>query len=520
MSAIQPKEDRNLQSIAMTDDTDGVNDDDKMSDVDGQRQSESCEQRKSGKPQQFEGTDTLTTSNTIADCDPQKSKLTKIRKNKSIKVSLIHSSSYTKVLYRAMEFIHQDRDILLAALLDYCGFLRKTPSFLSIVPPQMASRRHLESFHSSHYLDLLEFPIPGREHEPPPNLPLHLLDRFGLTDDCPLPEGRTERTALWNYLRHVAGASLQAAHLLTSNTSNVAIHWGGGRHHAHASHAGGFCYINDAVLALEHLVTQYSSVLYLDIDIHHADGVQRAFYDTDKVLVVSMHRRAPGFFPCGGSIGEKGIGEGVGYTVNLPMPQGCKDSDFVQMVQYTLVELVGTYNPEAVLLCVGADGLHGDPLVGPIDGWNLTPEGLAECVRLTAQSCNGRKLLVLGAGGYNAARTARTYVLSTAAACEGARPGMLWDELPKDIPRHDYFPRYGPDFSLVGDRPVLEENSRSGEYGQTLTEARETIDLAVVYIKSQKEKENPSSYPSSWSDMSSNGGVTTKGRRGRRRKRM
>ena len=530
MAAYQPKEDRNVPSIAKADNTDEKKEDGIISDNEGQGQSESCKQRISGEAQQLEVTadvriTTVTTlyTNTNADCDPQKSKLTKNRKNISIKVLMIHSSSYTKVLHRSMEFIHEDRDILLAALLDYCGFLRKTPSFLSIEPPKQASRRHLEAFHSSPYLDLLEFPIPGREHEPPPNLPLHLLDQYGLTDDCFLPDGRIERTALWTYIRHVAGASLQAAHWLTNNQNhNVAIHWGGGRHHAHASHAGGFCYINDAVLALQHFTTQYSRVLYFDMDIHHADGVQTAFYDSDEVLVVSMHRRAPGFFPCGGGfVGEKGIGEGLGYTVNLPMPKGCKDSDFVRMVQYALVELVGTYNPEAVVLCVGADGLHGDPLVGTtMDGWNLTPEGLAECVRLTAELCMDRKLLVLGAGGYHAARTARTYLLCTAAACEGARPGMLWDELPKDVPRHEYFPRYGPDFRLVGDRPVLEKNSRCGEYGQTLTEAKEAIDLAVVYIKSQKEKENPSFDPSSWSDMSSNGALTTKGHRGRRRKRM
>ena len=105
-----------------------------------------------------------------------------------------------------------------------------------------------------------------------------------------------------------------------------------------------------------------------------------------------------------------------------------------------------------------SDGIKGDPVVGA-EGWNLTPEGLAECVRLTANRCGGhsrssggakpRKLLVLGAGGYHPTNAARTFLLSTAAACEGARPGMLWDELPKDVPQHEFFGRYGPEFQLI-----------------------------------------------------------------------
>jgi len=459
----------------------------------------------------------------VADSSMQK-KVTKI------KVALMHSSAHTTVLHRAMEFIHKDRDLLLAALLDYCGFLRKTPSFLSVISPKKASRKHLESFHSSGYLDLLEYPVPGREHEPPATMPLHLLDAHGLTDDCPLPTGKKERAALWKYILHVAGASLHAAKLLSSNEANVAIHWGGGRHHAHSSKAGGFCFVNDTVLALQHLQSIYSKLLYIDIDIHHADGVQNAFYDTDKVMTVSLHRHTPGFFPSHtGSIGEKGSfgTDGVGYNLNLPMPQGCKDVDFFNTFQYALTQLLAALSPEAVVLCVGADGLLDDPLVGNLDGWGLTPEGIADCVRFAAQACaENHKLLLLGAGGYHPARAARTFLLCTAAACDGARPGMLSNELPKDVPRHEYFPRYGPNFMLINERPFLEEGRKGGEYGRTLWEAKKAIDLATVYIRSQNEKENQGfNFDFSGSELSSNGPNRARelvpirnGRRLRRRK--
>ena len=415
-------------------------------------------------------------------------------KRQNIRVTLIHSSSYTSILHRALAYVHHDRDLLLAALLDYCGFLRETPRFFSIVPPMQASRKELERFHSPDYLDLLEYP----HHHEPSSI---LLEPYGLVDDCPLPKGKSECNLLWSYIRHVAGASLQAAKLLASNQADVVIHWGGGRHHAHKNRAGGFCFVNDVVLAIQslHRHTKNHRVLYFDIDIHHADGVQTAFYDTNKVMNVSMHRHTPGFFPAhSGSMDEKGLfgTDGVGHTLNIPMPQGCTDLDFIDMFQYTLSELLKTYNPDTVVLCVGADGLYGDPLVGPMDSWHLTPEGIAECVRITAQACsdaNQTKLLLLGAGGYHPARAARTFLLCTAAACEGARPGMLWNELPKDMPRHDYFPRYGPDFSLVGECPSMKEKgseySKGGDYGNVLKESKKAVDLALLYIQSQKNRE-------------------------------
>jgi hypothetical protein len=185
---------------------------------------------------------------------------------------------------------------------------------------------------------------------------------------------------------------------------------------------------------------------------------------------------------------------GVGYNINIPLPQACSNNDFISIYQYTVEKLLDTYRPDAVTMCVGADGLKGDPIVGPIDGWNLTPEGLAECVRYTSALCQDIKLLVLGGGGYHPARTARTFLLCTAAACEGARPGLLRDELPRDIPRHEHFPRYGPDFRLVDE--TLAETSNSGEkrgdvYQSTLVEARKVVDLALLYLQAQVRKKIP-----------------------------
>jgi histone deacetylase 8 len=210
-----------------------------------------------------------------------------------------------------------------------------------------------------------------------------------------------------------------------SDKAEVALHWGGGRHHAHSNRASGFCYVNDVVLGVKKLRRRFSRILYIDIDIHHADGVQDAFYDTNEVMTVSFHRLANGFFPCTGAAKDKGRSNGIGYNLNVIIPRGCDDKNFIQIFKHALTNLLDAYKPDAVVLCVGADGLKDDPLVGNMDGWSLTSEGLAECVRTTSELCQGIKLLLLGGGGYDPVRAARTFLLCTAAACESARPGML-----------------------------------------------------------------------------------------------
>jgi histone deacetylase 1/2 len=89
---------------------------------------------------------------------------------------------------------------------------------------------------------------------------------------------------LYDYCRLYTGGSIDGALRLNAGTADVAINWAGGLHHAKRSEASGFCYINDIVLAILHLLKHHARVLYLDIDIHHGDGVEEAFYATDRVV--------------------------------------------------------------------------------------------------------------------------------------------------------------------------------------------------------------------------------------------
>ena len=100
---------------------------------------------------------------------------------------------------------------------------------------------------------------------------------------------------------------------------DIAINWAGGLHHAKKCEASGFCYVNDIVVGILELLKYHNRVLYIDIDVHHGDGVEEAFYTTNRVMTVSFHRYGEGFFPGTGDLMDIGCGEGKYYSLNVPL---------------------------------------------------------------------------------------------------------------------------------------------------------------------------------------------------------
>ena len=119
----------------------------------------------------------------------------------------------------------------------------------------------------------------------------------------------------------------------------------GGFHHAMAERAGGFCYLNDVVLACMRLADAGKRVLYLDVDAHHGDGVQAAFYNRKDVMTISMHESGKTLFPWGGFENEIGEGAGSGYNVNVPLPAETYDEAFLWAFDRVVVPLVEAYFP-------------------------------------------------------------------------------------------------------------------------------------------------------------------------------
>jgi histone deacetylase 1/2 len=143
-------------------------------------------------------------------------------------------------------------------------------------------------------------------------------------NDCPIFHG------LFEFSQISAGASIDAAIKLNHRSTDIAINWGGGLHHAKKQEASGFCYVNDIVLAILELLKYHNRVLYIDIDVHHGDGVEEAFYTTNRVMTVSFHRYGD-FFPGTGDLKETGAGEGLGYSLNIPLKKGIDDQTLLSL---------------------------------------------------------------------------------------------------------------------------------------------------------------------------------------------
>lgn len=258
------------------------------------------------------------------------------------------------------------------------------------------------------------------------------LLQYNFGDDCPVFDG------LYRYCKLYTGASLSAARNLTSGQSDVAINWSGGLHHAKKSEASGFCYINDIVLAILELLRYHPRVLYIDIDVHHGDGVEQAFASTDRVLTLSLHKFDKAFFfPGTGGLDETGPDDprnpGAHHSLNAPLKDGIDDEQYIWLFKKLAGEAVAKFQPTAIVLQCGADSLGGDRL----GKFNLNIRAHGEC--LSYIQATGLPLLVVGGGGYTARNVARLWCHETSLIV-GAD---LRDELPAHVPYRQAFT--GPD---------------------------------------------------------------------------
>jgi len=219
-------------------------------------------------------------------------------------------------------------------------------------------------------------------------------------------------------------------------TADIAINWAGGLHHAKADEASGFCYINDIVLAIVELLKFYPRVLYIDIDVHHGDGVEEAFLTTDRVMTVSFHKYDGVFFPQTGDVTEIGEGPGTYCSVNVPLNDGINDESYESIFKPVMTEIMATYDPKVIILQCGSDSLAGDRL----GVFNLSINAHAECVRF--MKAYGLPMMLLGGGGYSIRNVARCWTLETAVCADA--------EVPNDLPWTEYWHYYAPEYQLHG----------------------------------------------------------------------
>ncbi len=258
---------------------------------------------------------------------------------------------------------------------------------------QPAERDTLEKFHTPEYLDAMIAAQAGK-------MGVEGLEMGLATADCPVFRGMYEYAAL------ACGATLRGAELILSGQSDVAFNTSGGYHHAGPGFAAGFCYMNDVALACLVLAEQGKRVLFLDVDVHHGDGVQNAFYDRSDVMTISFHQDGKTIFPGTGFADEIGEGEGLGFCVNVPLPPGTYDQVYMEAFDAIAPPLVKAYKPDVIVLELGMDGLASDPL----GALNLTNNTYADIVKTVV----GLQVPILatGGGGYHPVNTARGWALA------------------------------------------------------------------------------------------------------------
>jgi len=255
-----------------------------------------------------------------------------------------------------------------------------------------APREVLERFHTPRYLDAMLRAVGG-------DLDLEGLGMGFGTPDVPVFREMFDFAAL------ATGGTVRGVELLTGGEAQVAFNPAGGFHHARPEEAAGFCYLNDVGLACLLLAERMGRVLYLDVDVHHGDGVQEFFYRRRDVMTISLHESGTTLYPGTGWPHEVGEGPGRGYSVNVPLPAGTYDAAFLEAFKAVVPPLVEAFDPQVVVLQAGADGLSGDPLAH----WTLTNNAYAEVARRVVEF--GRPVLATGGGGYHPANTARAWAL-------------------------------------------------------------------------------------------------------------
>jgi len=256
---------------------------------------------------------------------------------------------------------------------------------VTVLAPAPAEPAELELVHDAGYIDAVrQAGLDGLAN-----------GRYGLgTPDNPVFADMHEASAL------VAGATLAAARAVWRGEAVHGANIAGGLHHAMRRSASGFCVYNDPAIAIKWMLAQGAQrIAYVDLDVHHGDGVQAAFYDDPRVLTISLHEHPATLFPGTGLASEIGSGDGRGYAVNVALPAGTGDAGWLRAFDAVVPPLLRAFAPEVLVSQHGCDSHRLDPLANlelSIDAQRRAQLMVHEL----AHEITGGRWLLTGGGGY------------------------------------------------------------------------------------------------------------------------
>lgn len=323
---------------------------------------------------------------------------------------LMHTAELLEYSFGDEHPMGPDRVRLAMELSDHFGIL----DAFDILEPPPHDRELVARFHSPDYIAALESGEPDIA--------------FGIGDnDHPLAPG-LHRVAM-----RIAGATVAATQAVWEGRASRALNISGGLHHAMSHMQAGFCIYNDAVLAIDWLLQNGAQrVAYVDLDAHHGDGVEAAFWDDPRVLTISVHESGLYLFPYTGFSKDIGGPNALGTAVNLPMNKGTNDEEWLRAVHGICQPILQKFRPEIIISQHGGDPHRRDPLADleiSIDAMTLAYRSVAKWANRYA----GGKWVAVGGGGYNRDSVARAWagLAATVAGTEipaGARMPDNWEQ--------------------------------------------------------------------------------------------
>ncbi|GAA0429819.1 acetoin utilization protein AcuC [Lentibacillus halophilus] len=326
--------------------------------------------------------------------------------------AFIYTDQFIKYHFHSDHPFNQQRVALTKDLLEASDLLTAQ----EIIEPRKATDDEIALFHTPEYIDAVKKAGTGQLSE-------EQGMAYGLgTEDTPM------FSDMHNASSYLVGGTLTAVNTVLQGESCHALNLGGGLHHGFKQKASGFCIYNDGAIAIQYIREKYDlKVLYVDTDAHHGDGVQSAFYDDPNVCTLSIHETGRYLFPGTGSINERGIKKGHGFSFNIPIDAFTEDHSFLSVYESAFRNVAAFFKPDVILTQNGADAHVYDPLTH-LCATTATFEHIPMIAHeLAHEYCNGR-WIALGGGGYDMWRVIpRTWaqiwnVMKTGTIQQGALP--------------------------------------------------------------------------------------------------
>ncbi len=271
----------------------------------------------------------------------------------------------------------------------------------------------------------------------------------------------------------VAGGSIRAIEAILRGDVEHALHPGGGLHHAMAGRASGFCIYNDPALAIARARREGLRVMYIDLDVHHGDGVQALHWDDPGVLTFSIHESGRTLFPGTGGASEVGEGRAAGTSINVPLPAGTGEGAWLAALRLILPELAATFGPDIIVSQHGADSHTWDPLAH----LEVTTTAMGEAARLVDELAHRHargRWLATGGGGYDVYRVVpRTWALTWLAGAHR--------EVPTATPI-EWRERWSAEAARYGQAPLPVQFTDAPNAGRPMDSAAQAVERRALSV--------------------------------------